>query len=548
MIDGLINKNRSVVRKALIDANVAKIEMENSIIDDAISYFERTTDHEATRVGMKDRFAVGIDRIRGDGDNESGYYTYRRGAIGEAIDSGLIETLSSGVAGRIICSLANLFNSDTQSWSFLDENGKMSDDAETLINDHRYRGKFGPTLVMADKLSCAINGSFVFVGISGDHLKYHVVSPSSFNAIYHATINDGGTDRAVDYSEIEDATVIVLKLSDPISVDPTKQQYLAIFGRSEVYPYGRHVVYRASKWDSIPDVGEDDSFDYLLDNGDVANPLSYLAATHPDESIPEYPIIKLDGGLTMIQGDIVTTSTSLYENCIEFDIAYSRLLKDSLNSARGRDIISNKLNLPLPRSTEGMVSLLDGQDMKVDGRDASNSVNAMSVLESCIVNVSGGYNVPGYMVVSSPAALGEISGVALMIRTAPLIDFRNFRISLNEAEIDRLWEIEKNMLRVHMGDTAEYLSTIQQSWDPGKYIMPEDNKSKTERLAMAQDSGYIDYVAAVKSYHNLATDDQAKSVIDKYNKRANEYSAPGSSEQNAPAVRKVQPVGLTFGQ
>jgi hypothetical protein len=552
MIDGLRRRNREVLRKSLIDVNTSKIEVANSIIDDAVAYFERVNDHESVRDALKARFAVGIKKQQTiDGDPDSGYETYRKGAVGEQIDQGLIETVTAGVGGKIASALANLFTAENQNWSYTGEDGQpsqQSEDAEELIWEHRKHGGFTTSMVNADFLASSINGSFVYVDTRGDYLKYHVISPTCFYSIFHETIMDSGVERAVDYSEIEDATAIVIKLSDSLDANPTQNQFLAIFGRSDVYPFGRHVTYRSSRWDSIPDVGDPEAHDYTLPSGEIANPLSYLAATHLDEAVHEYPVIKIDGGLTKVTNEIVTTSTSLFENCIEFDIGYSRLLKDGLTSARGKDIIKNPLGRPLPRSLEGAVALQDGQELTVDGQPASNAQGAMDVLESCVISVASGYNVPGYMVVSGPDMLNDSSGVALLLRMTPMISFRDYRIELNSPQINRLWVIERNLLRVFWGDQYEYLATIEQAWDAGTLVVPEDNKAKTERLEMAVKAKFIDQVEAVKRWHNLATDEEAQQLIEKYNERETEFPSPGQQQQNQQPTRQVRPVGLTFGQ
>jgi hypothetical protein len=523
MIDGLRSRNREVLRQALTDVNTSKIEQTNAALDDAVA------------------FATGIKRQQTvDGDADSGYETYRKGAIGEQIDQGLIETVTAGVGNKIASALANLFTAKNQHWSYLVDENK-SEEAEELIMAHRKEGGFSTAIVSADFLACAINGSFVYIDARGDHLKYHVVSPTCLYAIYGDTIVDSGVERAVDYSEIEDATAIVLQLND--KSDPVKQQYLAIFGRNEQYPFGRHVTYYAANWYSIPDVGDDDAHDYTLPGGQVANPLSYHAALHVDEEIPEYPFISLDGGLTKVTKAIVTPTTSLYENCIEFDIAYSRILKDGLNAARGKNVLTNELNRPLPRSLEGDVALQDGQTLQVMGQPASNAQGAVGVLQSAVVSVANGYTVPGYMVVAGSDALPYNSGVALLIRMTPLIDFRSYRVALNAPQINRLWHIEKNLLRVYWGDQYEWLKEVEQQWDAGTLVVPEDNLAKTERLKLAQDSGYIDYVEAVKKYHNLATDEEAMLLIEKYDARAEDFPPPDGDTE--PDDEQSEQLNLT---
>jgi hypothetical protein len=391
--------------------------------------------------------------------------------------------------------------------------------------------------VCADYLACAVNGSLVYVDWVGGHLKYHVVSPACFYALYHETILDNGEPRAVDYSEIEDATAIILQLSGPLLHNPREKQFLAIFGRSEEYPWGRHVTYRATRWDAIPQVDKG-GVEYKIDNK-IANPMSWVAAQMPDSSMPEYPIAAIDGGLAKTQDGILSPTTSLYENCLEIDAGYSRLLKDALNAARGKDIIKNESGQPLPRSLEGTVSLLDGQTYEDAGRDAAHAEKAQLVLEGIVATVGSGYSVPDYHLVSSSAALESESGVALMIKTRPLMEFRDYRIQVNRPSVDKIFEIERSKLLAHDPETGAKLTDVHQAWDPGRLTIPEDRAAKVGRLTAAQTAGYIDVVRAVREYHNLATDEDAKRMLELFAERAAEFPGP------APPRRAAPPVGIT---
>lgn len=543
MLEYGLDRTNELLRRSLIEHNYNKVELENQIIDEAIAYFDRTADREAVRTAMKDRFAVGIVRQSNldENDDSTGYETYRKGLVGKQIDQGLIEAVTSGIGGKITSALANLFTTENQNWEFLRDE-EPSDDAEAFLEAHRKAGGLSTALVDTDFLSCAINGAFLFVDWIGGHLKYHVVVPSCFYAIYHQTITDNGDERAVDYGEIEDATAIVIKMAGSLKAHPTEQQYLAIFGRSDEYPHGRMVTYRSNRWDAIPEIGMGEH-EYEV-GGEIANPLSYYAAQNPNEMVPEYPIIAMDGGVVRTASGIVTTTTSLYENCLEIDIAYSRLLKDALNAARGKDILTNEFNAPLPRSLEGVVSLNKGQGLTIDGRDASNAQNALAVLEGLVVSVGSGYNVPDYMLVSDPATLSASSGVALHIRTQGLINFRDYRIEVNRPQIQRLFEIEKSLLHAYIPEQAGVLTDVDQSWDAGTITIPEDEEAKTRRIEAARKAGFVDYVRAVKEFHNLATDAEAMALIDKFNERKTEYPGPQAEQPK----RGAMPVGLTRQQ
>jgi hypothetical protein len=67
----------------------------------------------------------------------------------------------------------------------------------------------------------------MFIDWKSGHLNYIPVSPCSIRFKYHDKISDNEEDRGVDYTDIDDATVMVIKLAgQPSAID--KQSYLAI--------------------------------------------------------------------------------------------------------------------------------------------------------------------------------------------------------------------------------------------------------------------------------------------------------------------------------
>lgn len=549
MLNYGFNRTNELIRGTLRDANFARIESENAAVDSAIQFFDRQTDHASVKAKLQSRFAVGIQKVGTTstvdgttGDNETGYETYVKGNVGEAIDQGLYEVVTSGVGNKVITALANLFNQPTQSWTFL-SGDTAAEDAAELINRHRLAGGFDTTMVNSDSLSCAVNTSFVLVDWIGGHLKYRLVSPTAVNAIFHETIEDNGVERGVDYSELEDATAIVIRLADSIDVDPGKSQYLAIFGRSEVYPFGRWVTYRASRWDNIPEPDED-GVDYRLPSGELANPLSWLAAQNPDMGVPEYPLIRLDGGLSRVTNAFAETTLSLFQNMLEIDLAYSRILKDALIAARGTVIIKNPSGDPLPRTAEGPIALSGDQDMTFDGQSAGEAVSALDVLQGLVVAVGGGYSVPDYQLVPDAQTLTASSGVALLIRTKPLIGFRDYRIQVNTLQVERLWAIEKGMIEVFTDDQS--LRDIEQVWDSGELEIPEDLTERTERLQKQQAAGYKSYLMALQEDNGLATIDEAKALAEQIAEQNEEVPPPQQQQQRQRGA--PQQFGLTRQQ
>jgi hypothetical protein len=71
MIDGIIKRTGDLLRRSIIEHNVSQVEFANKIIDDAIGYFDRSTDHEAVRTQLKQRFATGITKQAGIDDTDT---------------------------------------------------------------------------------------------------------------------------------------------------------------------------------------------------------------------------------------------------------------------------------------------------------------------------------------------------------------------------------------------------------------------------------------------------------------------------------------------
>ena len=535
------DRGRDLVRRSLADIQYATQSAENSAVNDAIRYFDRQEDHGSVRGRLKTRFTKSISRVQpgSTSDTTTGFETYVNGAKEEQINQGLIEVVTGGVGQKIATALASLFNQKTQSWQYL-SNGEANEEAEAIISAQRKAGGFNTASVNCDFLACSVNSSFLLVDWVSDHLKYRVVSPTVVNTIFHDSIVDNGVERGVDYSELEDATVVVIELSTDADSNNTNQQYLAIFGRSDDYEYGRYVTYEASRWDNIPAFGQG-GVDYTLPSGEPANPLSWLAEI-VDYPVQEYPLIKIDGGLMRVADRLIETTTSLYENAVEIDVAFSRLLKDSLRGARGVETITNPQGLPLPRSTDGPIALQDGQVLTIDGRDSSNSVSALEVLNGLIVAVGGGYTVPDYRLIPDSQTLVAASGVALTIRTQPLIDFRDYRIQLNEQSVGRLWEIERGLITVHKEGVVD-LSNVEQVWNPGKLEIPEDKTEQLNRLNSSVQNGFEDYVGAVKEYHQLPTRRAAEQLIKRIQESSREYQQPSQQQQQNRGV--TQAFGLT---
>lgn len=483
-----------------------------SSVDDILGYLSRRTDVSTIRDAMRARFAVGIAK------NEAGYEFYSKSIIGTAIDGGLYESVSSGIGNKIINELANLFNLPTQSYAFISPDGEAVEEVAEIINKNRELGNFDIEMILADRISSAIETAPLLIQIAGDRLSYRAFSPACIYPIFAKQILDNGVLRGVDALDIEDATAVVIKLAGTNDYS-TDNEYLAIFGRSEELPYGRYVQFTAKNWKNIPRVGDPSAVDYLID-GNPANPLSFMAAKNPDREIPEYPIIFIRGGHSLSREKLIEINSSLYDAAVEIDLGYSRILKDSLSNSTGVKILKSDLGTPLPRSLEGTVVLGQGQTIEMLTSNNSACDSALAVITQISKAVAEGFSVPGYSVTQDGQAQ---SGISIYLQMAPLVKHRDYRIKLNTPAVNKIFLLEKNLLEFL---TGKNFGDVKQIWNPGAISMPETETEKVARLKAALDAKLISYVKAVREFYSLATDADAIAMIEQIRQQEEEYPVP----------------------
>lgn len=519
MINDRIESTRTLIRRSLYETRAATIEAQNTNINSALDYFEMQDDHEDVKDKLKERYAVGIRKNR----EEGGYETYTRHRITKMIDEGGYETITSGIGRKIIESRLITTNK-TQSWDYVGDDEESADDEQTtIIREHREAGNCYQALADTDWISCAVDTGILFVDYAGRHLRYSPVSPACIYVKYHDTITDDGVDRGVSYKDLEDASCVVLEMSTARGDGQSeldKQQYLAIFGRSTDYPQGRYVHYTARQWQEWPkDLSPGD---YLDKAGNIANPLS-LAVNADSQYAVEYPLVLLQGGLSVTTDTLIPVSTSLWESCLELDMALSRTLKDALKSALGSVGIKNPNNNPLPECFEGWFAMGDGQEAVQINFNGANAQVSLEIIQQIARTVAEGFGVPGHKIFAHSSGVPE-SGIALYVKSQPLVEHRERRVSINKSKMDRLFQIEKGILYALTGNDPA--PGLRQVWSPGRWILPEDPEAKQRRLKMMLDNKAISYVRFIRDSFDLATDKDAKNYIEKMQEQDTEYTPP----------------------
>lgn len=514
----------TLIRAALKDLDISQIIVHETIVDDMLAYFHRQNDHAHIRRGIKDRFGMGIKRVDDPHNKNASIETYVRSGFDIQVDSGGVEVLSMGFATRVVAALATLFTEPGQRFTLLGEGEKDLSEADELLREHRASGGFSAAMSLVDWRSVQVGSAAVFVTYSGGGLTYQVLSPSDVRAYFGDTIVDEGVVRATDKTDVEDASIVVIRLS---RVNTVAWRYLAIFGRSDVYPQGRYVTFEASNNSlTIPKVGDGDAIDYMI-GGSVANPLSIVANQYPDQLIPEYPIAIIKGGVAE-SGDLMPVSSSLYEDSVSFDVSGSHLLETSGDAARGTTVVEcdeQATGKPLPRTLRGQIALVAGQKVDHIAHGAAESVAALDVHTKLETEVAAGYSVPDFMVSSKDHAIEASSGIALEVKSRPLKKQRRYRVELNTPAVRKIFAVERSLLGLFAANETgvALLLTCTQVWDAGELRLPENRKEMVERISTLLDKGIFDMISAIREWYQLSTDAEAIKIYEKMKDRKTEF-------------------------
>lgn len=543
MIDWYTKRNWLPIRQALNAIRGTAHSDYQSEISDAIAFFNRSRDTELLSKAMVHRF--GTTMVEDPEDKSIKYY--RRSMDSSAIETRFIEKINTGFGSRVIWSLANLGSEPDQSWQFVDRKSKAQnniDKVSELIQEVREQGKFSTTFIELDAVSVMVESSFFHIYHDGEKIAYDVVTPDKIWIKFgqKITMRGGGAEdstRWVDYRKLDDASAVIVLMQEGSAreaaysgVDSDLNVYLAYVGACDSHIDGRFVAYQGRAPWPIPDVGSPSILDENMVGGEPCNPLTWLLhygeASDRELVTTEYPFVIFRGGHRIVTDGLMPTTVSLYEDCLELEIAFSRLLRAALSGARGRDLIRlGQAQHKLPKNLD-IVVMDEGDDFQNIGWPAAHARDGMDVVLRLVEQTSGGYCVPGYMVVGQLGGMNPPSGVALALQTQPLIRFRNHRTKLNQDAVRGIFDIERAMLRIHYPrDTRGLLKgNITQLWNPGEWQVPDTPLEEIQATTQEMDAKLVDYVGAIQRRYRLASEADAISLIEKMDARDPEFKSP----------------------
>lgn len=515
-----------LIRKNLEESKIEELIQNEAVVDGVNAYFERRDDHTQIRDGVKVHYGLGISSSP-DPANASNapIEVYTKTGFTTMVDAGMTEAISTGFGQKVVGALSTLFTEDGQRFELDCEGKEDTEDELEFINGHREAGGLLTALVQSDRTSNQCGSAAILVSYAGGALQYQSISPAAIRVYFPDLIIEDGVERGVNKDDLEDAYGIVIRRAQ---IDMLTYSYTAIFGRSEKYPDGRWVDYTATSADTaLPDDNIDDAIEYLID-GKIANPLSYYANQTSDKDIyiPDYPLAVIKG----IGKDTSTplpVTTSLYADSIEFDIGGSHTYSASNEAARGLTVVSMDqmgATQPLPRTLNGAIALRPGLEAEHISKNAVDAKTAFETQNMIMVACALGYSVPDYMVVSEDHALEAQSGVALQVKTRPLVKNREYREELNSPQVSKIFAIEKGLLNLHdESPESQSLLPCSMKWTAGALSLPENKKEKAERILSMMEKGVIDIISAIREYYNLATDDDAIQMYETMDARRGEH-------------------------
>jgi hypothetical protein len=512
------NKRTRSSWEALVSDKGNIVEIDKSDIEQACRFFSNLDSFNQVLRKNIERYA--FEYIPGNvQDNTLGKYV-QPGALreGEVIkfQLGIYENIVTGVGHAICHTLSNLFNSPLQKWQFI-KNDKEADEATVIIKDLRETGGFIDRLTQIDYISSGVDSAILHIYAKGERLAYDTVWPSNIRIIYGNTVTDrvssprGAVTRGVDITDLEDASAVIIKLSGN-----TWQAYVGAC--SDGFPYGRMVTYKQENYWPIPGVNEDSKIiaEYTRDGIGPCNPLSYIAMTS-DAGGVEYPFVIIKGTQTYGSLSVLPTSDTFWHNCIEIETAWSSILKQAVQAARGKDVFTlTQAGLDLPASLEVLVCPPGCSYDYVPG-NSSGVMAGMQGVTGISRAVAASRGVPPYIIVGHDQLSPE-AGVALAIRTAPLIESRQRRINLNKDQIGKIIDIEAGLLMEMFPDAVEIFSDVKQLWTPGDWVIPSSKLELLQEIELELKLGLTNEELALQRLYNIATAQEAKVLFDSIKK------------------------------
>jgi hypothetical protein len=500
----------------------------DSIVDTIVNYIDGGQRLEVQRL-YGTRYCRRITKDK-DGNTYSADPTP---ATQAAVDANLFEIIVLETMNKIIREVADL-NTDTE-YAYASEDGEELDEFAADMQQARADGDYLLKLGRVDELSVATGSSGMLIQVLGSKLDYQPLASSQIKIVFADQIMDGDTWRPTNTLDIEEASIVVVELSE--SKNNAKDRvFVAIFPRSEMYPKGRMVKYEGTDWAAIPNVGHADANDHMDSAEEVANPLTVLQNDSKDWTRPEIPVVLWRGTTNGIGKELLPTSEVLFQQDKEINLSACRALTAGIKSATGVIVLNTEVGgspvMP-DQVAEGITQLKAGQSLNILSVPAINADRLMASIESIIAFLSESFGVPNYKLTINNN-LAAMSGEALIQLNRTEMEMRQRRADINRGNVDRIFNIEMALAAID-NDDQTFGNRIKQAWIVGSEGVIKSDLvviEETERLKAVKAIDERGVVRALIPEFTDATDE----AIDEYLDGFKEEPAPPQQ----PALNRLR--------
>jgi hypothetical protein len=489
----LLNKEQGQLTRYYIKELKNAADTAPSVVPEIIDYLDGGALNQILTF-MAERYATEIVREKTETGGERTYQAKTKAAAKAAIDNKLFEVVETGTFTRIVDILNVVSRGLEFEYSVDAEEAEEAAQAEvevdpitgepleatpeepeeadpveefaTDLEEERQRGEFELMLGRVDELAVGVGSSAMLVQVLGSKMSYQPIPRHQIWVCFSDTIQEDGEDRPTNTLDIEEASAVIIQLSDG--------QFAAYFPRQvdvkddgtvvEKYPQGRFVKYWSDNWYDVPEVGTQGEFTDYMDGEEIANPLTLWQDQQQDWSSPEIPVTLWRGTINGIGAELMPIDSSLYDQCKEFDLAASRILNAGVKSARGVYVVSREEGAsPVFSSNidEGVALLQPGQSMVATYVPGANSKTAMEIVETQVAMTAESRGVPAYQL-SLSTNTNFPSGTALVEANKPKSEKRMARVEINRAGMDRIYKTELSLIGMENG--APVGQGVKQTW------------------------------------------------------------------------------------
>jgi len=498
----ILNKNTAALTRIYVNDLEGQYQ-ENPNREDASTMMDYHDGNDINHIKekMAEMYATEITTVENDKGERVQHQVKTKAAQVAAIQNNLFEIVARGMIRKVPNNVAVL--AENSEFEFT-SNGNIDETFTADIEESRQAGSFDLMQSRLDTISVVCGSAVELLQVNNGVFQYQPMTPDKVWVVFGDKIEVNEEQFPVDKLKIEHAQCIIIQMDT--------EKFAAYFGRSDKYPNGRFVQYKAKEWSSIPSLDADGIEDYMVGD-EIYNPLTYLQDTTKDYTSPEYPIRIWQGTTSGIGKELLPVNTGLYDSCREIDLTSSRVSMAANKGARGAWFFTNEggVSPNQPASLdEGISKLEPGQSVLVLTVPAANIEQANTVNDANTKYLADSWSIPSYLM-SIDGSVQLPSGAALLKANEPLVKFIQKRKAINNSQMNRLFQIEKALASIEAGSVIG--EGIEQTWTLKPMEVLKTDTEKLTELKLKKELEIVDKATILAEVEGI-TIEQAQEQID----------------------------------